>query len=464
MRAALLLLAGCDAAFGLEHVDPDAPPDVAALHTIAASVSENFLINDANGLPALNHIVPQANALAIFLADPVTGLRTQVPYDTATGAFSITAQLGARARIQLVFGAQSYEWQWDQEALAIEFAEFVRSGQVTAPANTIVTGPLPVATPTTMGVYTTGVWLNQVPVIDVAQWTLKPWTGALASGAKGDRIYVTSYEAGTAGDLVLARSSPPINKEIVGGATTNLANGYAAVTRDHCLDATTHLAEDAARMTARYPLLTGGGSEILVYAMPAPVLGSAVAWLLMLTPYGVASAKEMYANPFPGFTPVVSTLTTRPFMLEGIPLQNTVFRFTLEQPCGSATRDLPANTVGIPAHGVLAGVALADDNTTKLALTTATATFSWDVDGPADLYIVQWYDLGSKQYAGRQIQTRATSVTVDTADFVVGHRYTISVIAIRGLVGIDAGAVSKYGDPFERAVTFFPEVTIDSPP
>lgn len=456
MRAALLLLAGCNIAFGLEHQDPlpidAAPPEP---RTISASVSENYLIVDQAGLPGITNRIPLPNVLSIFVADRESGLRTQVPFDAATGTFAITAPADAPTRIQLVFAGQIYEWQWDDAVLAIQFDENARIGQVPASATTTANGTAPSAT---IGVFASGVWSTQVPKINLATWSVSPWTGGLPSGVANDRVFVTAYTA-VGPDLVLTKSTPPINLEMQAGKANPITNAYTAVAQDHCFSATTHLAEDNARIGARFPNLPVKASDAIVYAVPEPTLGTTIAWLLMHTSDNVPTVDAMFGNPFPGFTPIISTFSQRSLTEEGVSLQNYVFHFETEIPCGSS-RELPANKIGIPANGVFAGVALTEDNN-HVALADKTTTFTWDVDGPDDLFLIQWYDLGAGMYTGRQIQSRHPSIVVDTSDFIAGHHYTIAVTALSGLPSISAGDVSTFAYPHERSTTFFPEVTID---
>jgi hypothetical protein len=461
----LVVLAGCNAAFGISHQDPmpiDAPPPDGP-PAITAQFDRVIVGNDAQHLPFETSHIYTTFEVSVFVVDDA-GESTPIDYDDTHGTFSVPSTPGGRTRIQLRFGATIYEYQWDAPALKTHIISFGRLGATSAPAGTTIVGtdsPIPSSTTT---LYTTGLWKALSVAVTLGHFNAA-WTGALVDSTANDQLYVTAYDSKPDLSVVLDRAAPITGLEMTSGANMLGVVALPVLPLSSCVAATGDTVGAAARLDASYPAFGAGPAvaTLDILSLPAPDLGPLSPWTLARTP-GAATAAELdFAPIFPGSTDMASMVATRTGAFpDGTAVNVSAISYVSIPDVACPTPPalvLPPQDVAIPNGFVIGGVPLSVDGLV-VPVSAKTVELSWQPNGVADVYEVQIEDVtGTTVTASHLVFTRQPHATLGASDFVSGHRYLFIVRSDRGLPEIANGDLTVRGYPAQLGVGISPAFT-----
>ncbi len=454
----MLLLAGCNVAFGISHQDPpplDGPPPDAP-PAITAQFDRIIVSNDAQHLPLETSHIYTTFEVSVFVVD-AAGESTPIDYDDTLGTFSVPSTPGTPTRIQLRFGATIIEYQWDLPMLKTHIIAFGRSGAAAAAAGTTITGtdsPIPTSTTT---LFATGVWKALGVSVSLGNFNAA-WTGSLVNSSANDQLFVTAYDTKSDGSIVIDRATPMNGLMMMNGVNPLGVVSLPVLPLSSCVAATGDTVGDAARLDSLYPAFGAGpaSATLDMFSLPTPDLGPLTPWLLARTAIGTTAAELDYAPIFPGSTAMLSVVTLRTgaypdgdavnvSAVSYVPIPDT----TCPTPPALA---VPLQDVAIANGFVIAGVPL-DADGLVVPVSAKTIELSWQPNGVADLYEVQIEDVtGTTVGVSHVVYTREPRATLGSSDFVSGHRYLFIVHSDRGLPDIASGDLTVRGYPAQVGV------------
>jgi hypothetical protein len=455
-RAALLVLAGCDQLWGLQHL-PDAAIDAApglpaTVHgTYALHYVENAPSGDAKTVTA-----PFAPS-DVHATVTVDGTVVAVPVD-ATGAFEFdVAHAGERYSIAFTTPYTAVDYQLT--ALQLALVEGLSGSPTRTPAPPGTTFSLTVNSRQgefseewgTLGMF------SRTAIIPAGSAIGGPWPALpLLDQMQGDRIYYLGFT--DTSDLGLhpytradyAGLSPPIS--VQGGVANPLSVIAKAITPSSCVDLTAQFATEVGRLDPALPNVGGGW---IIAAVPDLQLAQVVEFPVAYAFENVVAditTSPTYGNPFP--YPLAAQLNARRDDGAAISASQTIVPLVAGCPTSIA---IPAAAVAVPAQVALDAVAITAQTTALTIDRTNPVTVSWtrSADGDVSYYVVKVYEsVNAALVEQHQVKTTSTSALVAPDVFVAGHSYAISVSAVIGYPDAASGDFADFSPPSARADLF----------
>ena len=451
-EASLVLLAGCNAVFGID----------TAVGPIEGKVDFVVVDNDASFMPTVQARPYTGFELVVYVVD-AAGSATPVTYHDDTGTFEVP-RADDRTRIQLRFGRTVFEYQWAAPALTVHEVAFSRSGAAQATAATKLTGNVTLPLPSLLTiVYVTGLWERVIPAFDAVGFHAD-WSGGLPSTAAHDQMIFAGYEATPEGAVVLDQAAAIPMIEMTPDANDLGEVTLAKLPLTSCVHAVGDVAADAARLDALYPTFGAlpASASIEVLALPQPALAPASPWLLAIAPNLLGDATLHYEPIFPGLTPMIVTVIQRAGALpDGSSIAVSTLSYQgIDSTTCAAPIDVVPHDVAIPAAFALGGQPI-DRDGVEVALPSPTLELTWQADGRAELFQVQIYDVtATTSVVPHALFTTAPHATLDASDFTAGRRYVFVVRVDVGLPGIALGDLTTRSYPGQQAVVVSPVFTV----
>jgi hypothetical protein len=464
--AALVLLSGCTALFGIKEVGP--PPPDSGQRTVHCDY--------------LWHIVDSAGTVEMIAAPPGQLSVRFGGQDIAIGgdgSFSFDATPGPWELELMVDGERELITRDTDTCHLVETFFHRMGGKVPTMSTpvTVNTSPPPPATGfvrvTSTGIRT---WLS--PVGTAATYTVD-WHGAtdlsgapaaLLSGAAGDRMYVVHYATPSGYNVVDQAGEAASTLTLVDGTGNPPVPITLGATPPRCTRVQTHNASLASMLVAAAPRATDATAAywgIQSIAAPAEghAEGNAVAFDTVSTPVD-DDIQLTYGNPYQGETDVLVTGVSASHTLASgtatqLKLASAINTYTLPQPdttgsCNSTTTAaLPPSA--LPTTTTVAGQQLTTDGQSVTIDRSAPVPIAVGLTaGSYDQVVVALDEV--------VVQNGATALTsvavyapldatagVDPASLLVGHQYVVVMVVYTGIPGSRAADFRVHSYPASQA-------------